>query len=363
MEQGKRKKKWITFSWKDCATMFGILFLAWATCEIFAIVEPEANSTSMVFLFAVFLVSRFTEGYLYGTAASVIGIIIVNFFFTEPIFGLNFTMAGYPLTIGCMLVVAITTGALTTQTKQQNEVKLSAEKEKMRGNLLRAVSHDIRTPLTSIIGASTALIDNTDRITPEEQKKLVHGINEEAQWLLRMVENLLSVTRIDGDNKADIHKTEEAAEEILAAAVTKFRQSYPDMEVQVKVPADYIQVSVDPILIKQVLINLMENVVHHAGDVSCVVVELKKEADMAVFAVEDDGNGIREEILPHLFSESFYHNYEADGDKRRNMGIGLSVCQTIVKVHGGVMTAENKKRPAHGAIFRFMLPVDGIPMK
>lgn len=356
---GKGWKNWISLSWKDWTTMCGILLVAWVTCEIFLIVEPEATSTSMVFLFAVFLVSRFTEGYLYGTLASFISIVLVNFFFTEPIYGLNFTMAGYPLTIGCMLIVAITTGALTTQTKRQNEVKLSAEKEKMRGNLLRAVSHDIRTPLTSIIGASSALLDNTGEITSGEQKKLVHGINEEAQWLLRMVENLLSVTRIDEEHKADIRKSQEAAEEIVAGAVAKFRKRYPDMEVKVKVPDNYIQVSVDPLLIEQVLINLMENVVHHAGPVSYIATELKTESGMAVFEVADDGAGIREEILPHIFSESFYHNYEESGDKRRNMGIGLSVCQTIVKVHGGTMSAENKCAPEHGALFRFALPIDG----
>lgn len=358
-QREKRWRKWITFSWKDFAIMCGILLIALATCEIFLVIEPEATSTSMVFLFAVFLVSRYTEGYLYGMVASLISIVLVNFFFTEPIFGLNFTMAGYPLTIGCMLVVAIITGALTTQTKRQNQVKLSAEKEKMRGNLLRAVSHDIRTPLTSIMGASSALLDNEGEISSEEQNKLVRSIHEEAQWLLRMVENLLSVTRIDEEHKADIQKTEEAAEEIVGEAVAKFRKRYPEMEVKVKVPDEYIQISVDPILIEQVLINLMENVVHHAGPVSTVSLGLRKENGQAVFEVIDDGTGIREEILPHIFSESFYHNYEESGDKRRNMGIGLSVCQTIVKVHGGVMTAENKKKPEHGAIFRFVLPVDG----
>lgn len=338
--------------------MCGILIVAWITCEVFIFIDPEATSTSMVFLFAVFLVSRFTEGYLYGTLASFISIVVVNFFFTEPIFRLNFTMAGYPLTIGCMLVVAITTGALTTRIKRQNEVKLSAEKEKMRGNLLRAVSHDIRTPLTSIMGASSALLENNGEITSTEQKKLVSGIQEEAQWLLRIVENLLSVTRIDEEHKANIQKTEEAAEEILAEAVTKFRKRYPDIEVRVKIPTEYIQVSVDPILIEQVLINLMENVVHHAGTVSCIMMELKKESGMAVYEVVDDGNGIREDVLPYIFSESFYHNYEVGGDNRRNMGIGLSVCQTIAKAHGGVMTAANRKKPEHGAVFRFLLPVD-----
>ena len=357
-QHGKRINKWISLSWKDFIIMSVVLLLALATCGFFKIIEPGFSRTSMVFLFAVFLVARFTEGYLYGTVASVLGVIIVNFFFTEPIFGFNFTMSGYPLAIGCMLVVAIITGALTTQTKQQNKVKLSAEKEKMRGNLLRAVSHDIRTPLTSIMGASSALLENESEISPENRTKLVRGIYEEAQWLLRMVENLLSVTRIDGEHKTDIQKSEEAAEEILAEAVGKFRERYPDREVSVKVPDEYIQVSVDPILIEQVLINLLENVVHHAGKEANISLELSKNQDQAVFEVIDDGKGIKEEILPYIFSESFYHNYEEDGDNRRNMGIGLSVCQTIVSVHGGTMTARNRQKPEHGAIFSFSLPID-----
>ena len=354
----ERWSKWISFSWKDLLIMLGILLLALVICAVFRMMEPEFSHTSMVFLFAVFLVSRFTEGYLYGPLAAVISVIMVNFFFTEPLLRFNFTMSGYPLAIGCMLIVAIVTGALTTRTKQQNIVKLSAEKEKMRGNLLRAVSHDIRTPLTSIIGASSALLDNTGEITSEEQKKLVRGIHEEAQWLLRMVENLLSVTRIDEEHKADIQKTEEAAEEIIAEAVGKFRRRYPDWEVRVTVPDEYVQVSVDPILIEQVIINLLENVVHHAGNATGITMELRKEGGQAVFEVADDGNGIKEEVLPHIFSESFYHNYEEDGDNRRNMGIGLSVCQTIVKVHGGTMTARNKQKPEHGAVFCFTLPLD-----
>lgn len=352
-------KNWISFSWRDFGVTCGILFLALVTCEILAVIDPDATSTSMVFLLAVYLVSRFTEGYLFGMAASVGSIVLVNYFFTEPILGLNFTMAGYPLTIGCMFVVTILTGALTTQAKRQSRMNLSAEKEKMRGNLLRAVSHDIRTPLTSIMGASSALLENEGEISTQEQKKLVQGIYEEAQWLIRIVENLLSVTRIGEEQNAAIHKSEEVAEEIIAGAVAKFRKRYPEMKVNVRVPDEYIQVSVDPLLIEQVLINLMENVVHHAGTVSHIMMELKKESGMAVFEVADDGNGIREDVLPKIFSESFYHNYEEGGDKRRNMGIGLSVCQTIVKVHGGTMSAENKSAPDHGAVFRFALPLDG----
>lgn len=242
--------------------------------------------------------------------------------------------------------------------KKQSEMELRAEKEKLRSNLLRAVSHDIRTPLTSIIGASAVLLEYNGEISSEGQRKLVKGIHEEAQWLLRMVENLLSITRVDEEHKADIRKTKEAAEEIVAEAVVKFRTHYPQMQVTVKVPSEYIQVSVDPILIEQVLLNLMENVVYHAGGVDRLSLELRKENEQAVFEVADDGVGIPKDVLPHIFSEGFSGTYAAQGDKRRNRGIGLSVCRTIVKVHGGSMCAENKKAPEHGAVFTFTLPCD-----
>ena len=355
-------RMWISLSWKDSFIALGILFGAFATCVLFRIIEPEFSRTSMVFLLAVFLVARFTNGCLYGVVSSVIGIGCVNFFFTEPTFEFNFSMSGYPLAIACKLVVAIITSAMMTQIKQQNVVKLGAEKEKVRGNLLRAVSHDIRTPLTSIMGASSALLDTQGAIGVEEQKKLVRGIYEEAQWLLRMVENLLSVTRIDEEYRGDIQKSEEPAEEIVAAAVTKFRKRYPQKEVTVSIPQEYIQISVDPILIEQVLINLLENVEHHARSATEVSVELRREGEWAVFEVVDNGMGIKKEILPYVFSEGFYYGDEDGGDKRRNMGIGLSVCHTIVRVHGGTMTAKNRKEPEHGAIFAFTLPAINTEM-
>lgn len=353
----KKWKRWISFSWKDSFITLGILVLAFCTCILFRIIEPEFSRISMVFLFAVFLVARFTDGCLYGIMSSVIGIGCVNFFFTEPAFAFNFSMSGYPLAIGCKLVVAIITSAMMTQIKQQNQVRIGAEKEKVRSNLLRAVSHDIRTPLTSIMGASSALLENGNRINADEQKELVHGIYEEAQWLLRMVENLLSVTRIDEEYRGDIQKTEEPAEEIVVEAIAKFKKRYPQKEVRVSIPQEYLQVSVDPILIEQVLINLLENVVHHAHSATEIVVELRREGDNAVFEVADNGAGIKKEILPYLFTEGFYYGDEDGGDKRRNMGIGLSVCQTIVKIHGGTMTVRNREKPEHGAIFAFLIPI------
>ena len=121
--------------------------------------------------------------------ASLIAVVGVNFVFTYPYFALNFTITGYPLTFLVMLVVAVTVSTMTTQIKNQEKVRLEAEREKMRGNLLRAVSHDIRTPLTSILAAASGILDNYDVLGAAEKRELIEDMKKEAQWLIRMVEN------------------------------------------------------------------------------------------------------------------------------------------------------------------------------
>ena len=160
-----------------------------------------------------------------------------------------------------MLAVSIVVSTLTTQIKQQEKLRAEAEKEKMRGNLLRAVSHDIRTPLTSIVGGVNAILDSGDRMPPETQTALLTDIRTEAQWLVGVVENLLSVTRISG--ASNIHKELEAGEELLSAASVKFRKRFPEITVAIRAPEELLMIPMDAILIEQVLINLMENAALH----------------------------------------------------------------------------------------------------
>ena len=150
-----------------------------------------------VFVLGVFFVSLKTEGYVWGVVASLVGVMLVNFAFTMPYFEIDFITPVNMFAAMVMLVIAIMTSTLTTKIKQQEKIKAESEKERMRGNLLRAVSHDLRTPLTSIYGATSVIMDNYDSIGKEKQLKLLGEIHEDSQWLIRMVENLLSVTRID----------------------------------------------------------------------------------------------------------------------------------------------------------------------
>ena len=164
-----------------------------AFCFFHALKNPTAN-IALTYILAVFLVARFTDGYSFGLFSSFVGVVCVNFLFTYPYFALDFTMAGYPITFVAMFSISGITSAITSNMKTQARVLaerekmlMEAEKEKMRANLLRAISHDLRTPLTSIIGSSTVYLENGSNLPEVEKNALVRHILEDSNWLLNMV--------------------------------------------------------------------------------------------------------------------------------------------------------------------------------
>lgn len=332
-----------------------LLFCAGTISVALRTFDSGSNQVSMIFVLAVFLIARFTNGYFYGIAASFLSVLAVNYVFTAPYFAFNFTLAGYPLAMLILLAVSVTTSAVTSQAKKNENMRIEAEKEKTRSNLLRAVSHDLRTPLTGILGSTTAIIENDDVLTQKERLSLLCAVKEDAQWLIRMVENLLAVTRIDGDTRTKIAKQPQAAEEVVSAAVLKFQKRFPGRTVDVTVPEALLLIPMDATLIEQVLINLLENVVRHAGTADKIALSVVQCAAQAIFTVEDNGNGITPELLPHIFEGSYRHNSDKQPAGRHDIGIGLSVCNTIIQAHGGTMYAKNA--PIGGAIFSFTLPL------
>lgn len=340
------------FSWRDLLVSAGILFCAVELCILLRMADSSDGFASPIFVLAVLLVSRLTSGYLFGLVAAVLGVIGVNYIFTYPYWAFNFTLSGYPLTFLTFLMVSVITSALTTKTKQQERLRAENEKEKMRANLLRSVSHDIRTPLTSIAGSSSAMLENPD-LSAAQRAELLQDIRDEAQWLIQVVENLLSITRI-GDDQARITTQPEAAEEILGSVVRKFRKRFPAVTVEVRAPEDLLLVPMDPILIEQVLSNLLENAVLHGRTTAHVRLSVQRCGRLARFSVADDGAGIPPKELPTLFDGTLHGSETPAGDGKRNMGLGLSVCLAIVRAHGGTMEARNLDR---GAEFSFCLPL------
>ncbi len=339
---------------KNAVRTAAILLVAALFCFWLQKIGASDAQMPLVFVVAIVCIARLTDGYAYGILASVLSVFGVNYIFTYPYFELDFTLTGYPLTFATMLAVSVSVSMLTSRVKEQEELRLEAEKEKMRGNLLRAVSHDIRTPLTSIVGSASGIIENHRVLTEAQMLELVEDIREEAQWLIQIVENLLSVTRFHGES-ARINKQEELAEEIIGSAVLKIEKRYPEAQIMVELPDDVLLVPMDGILIEQVLVNLLENSIRHGKNTSRIVIRVREAAGRAVFEVEDDGMGIQENILPGIF-EGKHSPQEGGSDSGRNMGIGLSVCMSIVKAHRGNMKAENID--GGGARMTFWLPME-----
>lgn len=347
---------------KDICFMLFILVLTYFLSYYVQFVFDTETLVPTIFVLGVFFVSLQTEGYIWGVVASLMSVFLVNFTFTAPYFAVDLITPVNLFAAMVMLLIAIMTSALTTKVKQQEKIKAESEKERMRGNLLRAVSHDLRTPLTSIYGVTSAIIENYDSISKEKQLKLLGEIHEDSQWLIRMVENLLSVTRID-NSIARVAKDSVVLDELIDSVIVKFNKHYPKQKVQVEVPEEFVSIPMDAILIQQVLMNIMENAVVHAENMtelklSVSIKELDSEGRAyAVFEVADNGCGIPEDRLKTLFTGYTDRNNDVPTDgSRHNMGIGLSVCSTIIKAHGGNIYAKN--RAEGGAVFGFTLEME-----
>ena len=310
--------------------------------------------TPMIFVLGVFLVSWRTQGYFWGIAASFISVLAVNWAFTYPYWAFDLISPECISSAVVMLIVSVATGTLTTRLKKQEKLKAEAEKERMRGNLLRAVSHDLRTPLTAIYGSCSVMMENYDDLTKEKQLQLLSDIRGDAQWLNRMVENLLSVTRVDADG-VRLSKHSTPLEELIDTLLVKFRKHYPQQKVTVRLPEKFVSIPMDGLLIVQVLMNLLENAVIHAAGMENLWLTVETTGKQAVFTVADDGCGIPKERIPYLFTGLLNSSSSVDST-RNNMGIGLSVCSAIIKAHGGEIQAGN--RPGGGAFFRFSLEME-----
>ena len=342
---------------KDVWVLLAALIGAFACVTLIQFISGRIDGVaSMVFLLAVFFVSMYTDGYWWGVAGSVISVLAVNFAFRTPYFAFNFTIPENIFSGVVMLVVSFMTSTLTTRIKKQEQLRMESETEKMRATLLRAVSHDLRTPLTSIYGACSTVIENYDSLEKEQKLKLLGEACSDAQWLNRMVENLLSVTRFDGGQVA-VQKTPTVLDELIDTVLVRFQKRYPKVPVTTYLPDSFIVIPMDSMLISQVLTNLLENAAVHAEGMTQLTLRVFTLGSRAVFEVSDNGCGIPKERLRTLFTGMLPADTAADSGKH-GMGIGLSVCAAIVKAHGGEIQAESKV--GEGTSIRFWLETESI---
>ena len=342
------------YCFTNIAISLGILALAFGISVLLQEVLSVGENITMLFVFAVFLISVFTEGYLFGILSAFVSVFAVNYAFTFPYFAFNFTIPENFMSALIMIAISLMTSALTTRLKFWQAMKAEGERERMRANLLRAISHDLRTPLTGICASSTLMLDLDEELEGEKKRELLLGIREDAEWLTRLVENLLSITRLDS-GKVQLHKTPTAIDELIDSTVLKLQRRLPEAPLTVLVPDEVVLVPMDALLIEQVLLNLLENAVYHAEGLTRLVLSVKVDGEMATFCVEDDGRGMDEEKVSRLIEGLSIPFADSIDTKNRHAGIGLSVCSTIVRAHGERLLVS--AREDGGACFSFQLKV------
>lgn len=325
---------------RDSLVSLLLLIAAFFICLLLEKLSVSSGLVGMVLVLAVFLISLVTEGYVYGVAASFLAVLTVNFVFTFPFLAFDFLTVSNLISAVVMLIVAVMTCTLTTKIKIQQTIKAEAEKEKMRANLLRAVSHDLRTPLTTICGACSLLQENYDGFSRQQQLQLLGQVQEDAGSLLHMVENLLTITKANTE-AVQLTKSPTVVEELIDSTLVKFRKHYPQQLVQTQIPEEFIAIPMDATLIQQVLFNLLENAVVHAREMTELTMSVSIKGKQAMFCVRDDGCGIPKERLSSLFSGYGETDEKPVDSRRAGMGIGLSVCEAIIKAHGGEIWGGN----------------------
>jgi two-component system sensor histidine kinase KdpD len=237
---------------------------------------------------------------------------------------------------------------------ERENIRFAMERERLRSTFLRAVAHDLRSPLTALSGASNLLADNYDNLNNLERKKLSLDISEEITWLTSLVENILNMTRINDANLV-LQKEAEVVDDVISEAISHVRRLFQGRSFTVNLPNDVVMVSIDGKLIVQVLINLLENAIRHTPPESEVVLDVTVQAPFLMITVSDTGNGIDKRIKNNLF-ERFVTLNDGVTDGKRGMGLGLAICKAIVEAHNGRIYVEDNH--PKGAKFVFTLPLE-----
>ena len=240
--------------------------------------------------------------------------------------------------------------------REKEEAAVLAKNEQLRANLLRSISHDLRTPLTSISGNADTLLHSYNVLDEQTRKQIFTDIYDDAQWLTGLVENLLSVTKI-ADGSVKLRLSDQVVDDIVSEALRHIDRRSAEHHITVDCGDEPLLVRVDAGLIMQVLINLVNNAVKYTPAGSNIRITAIPRDNMAEICVSDNGPGIPDELKEHVF-EMFFTGGNPIGDSRRSLGLGLTLCQAIIHAHNGEMTL--KENSPHGCIFSFTVPLSEV---
>ena len=342
MGNGK-KIQHILNSIPDWIFTIGVMILATVLGYIFSILKLSDTNIAMVYILGVLIISAHCEKQAYGITASAVSVIAFNFFFVDPHFSLRAHGRDYPMIFLTMFGVAFITSTLAGKVKKQarlsEQANAVAQREKLRADLLRAISHDLRTPLTAISGNASNLYSNSEQFSEEEKKLLYNDIYEDSMWLINLSENLLSITRIE-DGRMDIRISPQLMEDVVEAAVAFCNRKSMGHRIETAYEDELIIANIDARLITQVMINLVENAVKYSAKDTTISINVKMNEGSVVVYVADNGVGIADNDKKKVFY-MFYSGNNGAGDGRRSLGVGLALCKTIIEAHGGMISIED----------------------
>ncbi len=307
--------------------------------------EP-VNSVMVYLLGVVIIALRFSRGP--AVAISVLSVAAFDFFFVPPRFTFAIQDMQYLVTFAIMLIVALVISALV-------DIARRAETEYVRSTLLASISHDLRTPLAVISGASSSLVERADRMSAGERRALAQSIYRQSSDMAELVANVLQMTRLEL-GRVELQRDWVALSELVGAALARLRERLVAHPVAVDFPPDLPLVRVDATLIEQVLGNLLENAAKHTPDGTRIQLRAQLRDREMLVSVEDEGPGLPPGAAEYLF-EKFQHS-ESESTAG-GIGLGLAICRAVVRLHKGRIWAE--RRPEGGTAFRFTLPLEEMP--
>lgn len=365
----KEKKNAYISVLKDFGISLIILAAATIAGYLFKLGGLTDSNIIMLYIIAVLVISILTSKIYYCLGSSIVGVLVFNYLFTYPEFSFSAHDAGYPVTFLTMFITALIAGTLANKLKrntliaeqnarEKEEAALLAQNEQLRANMLRTISHDLRTPLTSISGNASTLISGGTALDETARQQIYTDIFSESMWLIEMVENLLYATRIE-DGRMQLNISVEILDDIVQEAVRHTERTHPKRNIIVDMYDEIIPVMADANLIVQVIVNLMDNAVKYSDEDSDVTVSVHLENEYAVISVSDHGTGISDEEKEKVF-DMFYTGGSRSSDSRRSLGLGLALCRSIITSHSGsVYVSDNIP---NGTIVSFTLPIGEVDL-
>lgn len=239
---------------------------------------------------------------------------------------------------------------------EKQQIEMETQRERLRANLLRAISHDLRTPLTSISGNAGVLMEKNISLDESKKQEIYSSIYDDSMWLVNLTENLLSITRIE-NGTMHLQINAELIDDVFREAISHVDRKASEHKISIDLADDMLMAKMDVRLIVQVIINIVNNAIKYTPEGSHIGLSAKKQGDFVCIQIFDDGPGISDEAKQHLFN-MFYTADIGKSDSRRGLGLGLSLCKSIVEAHGGSISVSDNQ--PHGAVFSFTLPLEEV---